>query len=114
MRVFVASPLHSYTAGHSEVEGRGATLAEVLADLDARYPGLRFRVIDEQDRIRPHMKLFVGGEQAESLTQPVGPGQDVHILQSLSGGTSLPPSPLPSPPLGGEGRVRGCVRGVRS
>ena len=86
MRVFVASPLHSYTGGRGEVAGVGATLAEVLADLDARYPGIRFRVIDEQDRIRPHMKLFVGEEPAESLAQPIRPGQDVHILQALSGG----------------------------
>ena len=86
MRVFVASPLHSYTGGRGEVEGTGATLAEVLADLDARYPGIRFRVIDEQDCIRPHMKLFVGEEPAESLAQPIRPGQDVHILQALSGG----------------------------
>ncbi|HLF49768.1 MAG TPA: MoaD/ThiS family protein [Methylomirabilota bacterium] len=89
MRVFIASPLHSYTGGRGEVEGRGATLGEVLADLDARYPGLRFRVIDEQDRVRPHMKLFVGGEPAESLAHPIPPGQEVHILQSLSGGQVL-------------------------
>ena len=90
MRVFVASPLHSYTGGRAEVEGTGGTLAEVLADLDRRYPGLRFRVIDEQDRVRPHMKLFVGNEPASSLSQPVRPGEDVHILQSLSGGVRLP------------------------
>ena len=98
MRVFIASPLHSYTGGRGEVEGRGATVGEVLADLDARYPGLRFRVIDEQDRVRPHMKLFVGGEPADTLAEPIPPGQDVHILQSLSGGISLSPSPLSSPP----------------
>ncbi len=88
MRVFVASPLHSYTGGRGEVEGAGATLAEVLADLDRRYPGIRFRIIDEQDRIRHHMRLFVGEEPASTLAQPIRPGQDVHILQALSGGAA--------------------------
>ncbi len=94
MRVFVASPLHSYTGGRGEVEGAGATLAAVLADLDRRYPGIRFRIIDEQDRIRPHMKLFVGEEPASTLSEPVRPGEDVHILAALSGGaSSLSPPP---------------------
>ena len=57
--VRIASPLHSYTAGASRVDGRGATLAEVLGDLERRFPGIRFRMIDEQDRIRPHMRLFI-------------------------------------------------------
>jgi molybdopterin synthase sulfur carrier subunit len=89
MRVFVGSPLHSYTAGRGEVEGNGETLADVLADLDRRYPGIRFRVVDEQERIRPHMKIFVGGEPAVTLAEPVGADRDVHILPALSGGSGL-------------------------
>ena len=100
MQVKLPTHLRSYTQGVAEVEAQGATLAEVLTDLDRRFPGIRFRVIDEQDRIRPHMKLFVGEEPAHTLAEPIRPGQDVHILQSLSGGTSLSPSPLSSPPLG--------------
>ena len=91
MRVLIASPLYSYTAGRGEVEGAGATVAEVLADLDRRFPGIRFRVVDEQDRIRPHMRIYIGTEAAEGLDQPIRPGQEVHILQSLSGGQTLPP-----------------------
>lgn len=86
MRIFIASPLHSYTGGRGEVEGAGATVAEVLADLDSRFPGIRRRVVDEQDRIRPHMRIYIGTEAAAGLDQPIRPGQEVHILQSLSGG----------------------------
>jgi len=86
MRVFVASPLHSYTGGRAEVEGRGSSLADVLADLDRRYPGIRFRVVDEQGRVRPHIRFFVGGQLAERLSHPIGPGEDVHIIAALSGG----------------------------
>jgi molybdopterin converting factor small subunit len=86
MRVYVSSHVRSYTAGRPEVEAEGRTLAEVMGDLERRYPGLRFRVIDEQDRIRPHMNFFVGGELVRDLAHAIAPGDDVHILGALSGG----------------------------
>jgi molybdopterin converting factor small subunit len=84
--VRIASPLHSYTAGAARVEGRGGTLAEVLGDLEQRFPGIRFRMIDEQDRIRPHMRLFVNSQEARDLTAPVRGGDTVHVICALSGG----------------------------
>ena len=84
--VRIASPLHSYTAGAARIEGRGNTLAEVLGDLERRFPGIRFRMIDEQDRIRPHMRLFVNSEEARDLAAPVGGGDTVHVICALSGG----------------------------
>ena len=60
MKVLIPSPLLSYTNA-PEVEAAGATLAAVLADLDRQYPGFRFRVIDEQDRMRRHMRFFING-----------------------------------------------------
>ena len=90
MRVFIASPLYAYTGGRGEVEAFGATVAEVLADLDRRFPGIRRRIVDEQDRVRQHMRIYVGTEPAATLDQPIPEGQDVHILQSLSGGTATP------------------------
>jgi molybdopterin converting factor small subunit len=85
MVVMIPTPLRSYTGGASAVEGSGASLAAVLESLDRRYPGIRFRVVDEQDRVRPHIKLFVGRELADSLDAPVD-GDDVHIICALSGG----------------------------
>ena len=85
MKVIIPSPLRSYTRAR-EVEAGGATLAEVLADLDRRYPGLRFRMVDEQDRVRPHVRVFVDGEQVFDLGRRIGPGQSVQIVQALSGG----------------------------
>ena len=86
MKVLLPTPLASYTANRREVEAGGATLDELFDDLDRRYPGLRFRVIDEQDAIRPHMRIFVNGEQVWRLDTPLGPGDRVQILQALSGG----------------------------
>lgn len=85
MKVLIPTPLVSYT-GDKEVEATGATLAAVLADLDRRYPGLRFRVIDEQDRMRPHMRFFVNGEQVFDLTRALLPTDSIQLVQALSGG----------------------------
>jgi molybdopterin synthase sulfur carrier subunit len=85
MKVIIPTPLRSYT-GERDVEASGATLGELLADLDRRYPGLRFRMIDEQDHLRPHIRLFVNGEQAHDLAAALGPSDEVQIVQALSGG----------------------------
>ncbi len=85
MNVLIPTPLHSYTR-QREVEASGATLASLVADLDRRYPGIRFRMIDEQDRMRPHIRFFVNGEQAFQLSQPLRPTDAVQIVQALSGG----------------------------
>ena len=85
MKVIVPSPLLSYT-GRREVEAEGATLAEVLVDLDRRYPGIRFRVIDEQDRMRPYMRFFVNGAQVFDLGLALAERDEVQLVQALSGG----------------------------
>lgn len=85
MKVIVPTPLRSYT-GAREVEAEGATLAALLRDLDRRHPGMRFRMIDEQERIRPHVRLFVNGEQVFDLERRLAPGDEVQIVQALSGG----------------------------
>jgi sulfur-carrier protein len=85
MKVLIPSPLLSYTRKR-QVEASGATLDEVLGDLDRRYPGLRFRMIDEQDRMRPHVRFFVNGAQAFDLALALRPTDEVQIVQALSGG----------------------------
>ncbi|HEY1815791.1 MAG TPA: hypothetical protein VGG74_25755 [Kofleriaceae bacterium] len=85
-RVMVPTQLRSYTSGRAEVTAVGATLADVLADLDRQFPGFRFRVIDEQDRVRRHIILFVGIERQENLGTAIPDGVDVHIIGALSGG----------------------------
>jgi molybdopterin synthase sulfur carrier subunit len=85
MKILIASPLLSYT-GASEVEASGATLGELLADLDRRFPGIRFRMIDEQENIRRHIRLFVNGAQIFDLGCALNPSDEVCIVQALSGG----------------------------
>lgn len=85
MDVLIPTQLRSYTAGESLVDGAGETLADVLAHLDERFPGIRFRMIDEQDRIREHIRIFVGGIDVKSIDVPVGE-REVQIVGALSGG----------------------------
>jgi molybdopterin converting factor small subunit len=85
MKVLVPSALRSYT-DRGETEASGPTLAGVLADLERQYPGIRFRMIDEQDRIRRHIRIFVNGEQVRDLSQPLNASDEVMIVQALSGG----------------------------
>ncbi len=86
MRIVIPPALRSYTGERGEVEGHGASLAAVLADLDARYPGIRFRIIDEQDRIRTHMRIFVNQTQAKGLELALTPTDKLVIVCALSGG----------------------------
>ena len=85
MKVLIPSALRSHTE-RSEAEASGSTLAAVLADLDRLYPGIRFRMIDEQNRIRPHIRFFVNGEQARDLGQALEATDKLMIVQALSGG----------------------------
>lgn len=86
MKVYIPTPLRSYTGDRSEVEAAGATLAEVMADLDRRYPGIRFRMVDEQDAIRRHIRVWVNKDEARRLDVPVKQSDEVIIFQALSGG----------------------------
>jgi hypothetical protein len=87
MIVRIPGLLRSYTAGGEAVElPAPATLGDALRALDARYPGLRFRIIDEQDSVRPHIKLFVDGELVRDLTASVPAARELMIVGALSGG----------------------------
>ena len=85
MKVRIPSPLLSYTK-QREVEAEGSTLDALVTDLDRRYPGLRFRIIDEQSAIRPHIRFFVNGELVRDAKHPLRPSYEVQIVQALSGG----------------------------
>jgi molybdopterin converting factor small subunit len=86
MKMRIPTPLRSYTGEQAVVDAEGVTVDELLVDLDRRYPGIRFRLVDEQGRLRKHMKVFVNQESARDLTTAVDPGDEVVIMQALSGG----------------------------
>jgi molybdopterin converting factor small subunit len=83
--VLIPNLLAQYTT-ERDVRVDGSTLGEVLAGLDRRYPGMRFRIVDEQDQVRPHVRFFVNEEQVFDLKRPVSDGDELVIVQALSGG----------------------------
>ncbi len=85
MKILIPGALRSYT-GAAEVEAEGDTLAAMFADLDRRYPGLRFRVVDEQGQLRPNMRLFVNGAGVRDLAHPLRSDDFVAVVLALSGG----------------------------
>jgi molybdopterin converting factor small subunit len=84
--VRVPSPLRSYTAGAAQVLARGATVAELLGNLERAHPGMRFRMIDEQERIRPHIRIFINQREVSALGETLGDADEVHLICALSGG----------------------------
>lgn len=85
MKVMIPSQLRSYTHT-SQVQCGGDTLGAVLQELDQRFPGLRFRIIDEQDRIRQHIHIFINKEMTQGLHQQVSETDEIRIIGALSGG----------------------------
>jgi molybdopterin synthase sulfur carrier subunit len=85
MQVYIPTPLRSYTT-EPFVEAHGPTLGALLTDLDRRYPGIRFRMVDEQERMRRHIRFFVNGLPTSDLAHGLQPADEVFIVQALSGG----------------------------
>jgi sulfur-carrier protein len=86
MNVRIPSPLRSYTNGEASVTARGSTVHEVLLDLDSQFSGFRFRMVDEQNRLRKHVRVFVNDDMIRDLFDPVSESDEITILQALSGG----------------------------
>jgi sulfur-carrier protein len=86
VRVRIPTPLRSYTAQAKEVDASGTTVDEVLLDLDRQFPGFRFRMVDEQGRLRQHMKVFVDTDMIRDLTTDVTTATEITLMQALSGG----------------------------
>jgi sulfur-carrier protein len=74
-----------FPGSERRMEARGATVLEVIRDLDTRVPGLANRVLDAGPSIRTHLNFFVDGERA-ALDASVRPGARVHVIPAVSGG----------------------------
>ena len=86
VRVRLAPLLYSYTGGLRWIDVEAGTVAEAIAALDRRFPGIAFRIVDEQRGIRPHINLFVGEQSVRDLGTPVAEGHEIYIVGALSGG----------------------------
>ena len=91
MSVSVRIPtiLRTYTGGAAEVTAEEGTLRDVLKRLDAEYPGLASRILDEGGKLRRFVNVYVGEEDvrlAEGLDTQVPPGTQVSVIPAVAGG----------------------------
>ena len=86
MQVLIPSPLRSYTSNKSQVEASGNSLMDLLADLESNFPGIRFRMINEQGGIRQHIKIYVNKELVAELNHKLSGTEKIQIVCALSGG----------------------------
>ncbi len=87
--VRVPTILRTYTGGESEVSAEGATLTEVLGSLDASYPGIKGRIVDEQGALRRFVNVYVGNDDVrflDGLATPVSDGAQVSVIPAVAGG----------------------------
>ncbi|MEI2820648.1 MAG: MoaD/ThiS family protein [Marmoricola sp.] len=87
--VRVPTILRTYTGGASEVEAHGASVAETIDDLEATYPGIRSRLLDDTGELRRFVNVYVGNEDVrflEGLRTPTGDGAQVSIIPAVAGG----------------------------
>jgi molybdopterin synthase sulfur carrier subunit len=84
--VRVASPLREYTGGAARIKTTGATVAQILDNIERDHRGMRFRMVDEQDRIRPHIRIFINQREVQALDETVTAHDEIHLICALSGG----------------------------
>jgi len=85
MRVWFSTHLRAYTGG-AETEVEAPTVGALVDELERRHPGLKFRIVDEQDRIREHIVIFRNAEQVRELGTPLVAADRLRIMGALSGG----------------------------
>ena len=91
MSVSVRIPtiLRTYTGGAAEVTAEGETLRDVIAGLDASYPGLGGRILDEGGKLRRFVNVYIADEDvrlAQGLDTKVPPGVQVSVIPAVAGG----------------------------
>ena len=87
--IFIPSSLRRYTAGQSKVQVNGATVSEIIENLERRYPGVKSRLCDESGRIKRYVNVFVNDEEIRSLQGPDTPlseKDEVSIVPAMAGG----------------------------
>ena len=87
--VLIPTPLRRFTDGQAKVDVSGATVADVLQDLNARFPGIGERLLDDDGQIRRFVNVFVNGQNVrdvEGTQTSLKPGDEVGIIPAMAGG----------------------------
>jgi sulfur-carrier protein len=87
--VRIPTPLRKLTQGQEEVSAAGATVAEVITDLESNYPGIKTRICDDQGKVRRFVNIFANDEDIrflQNLDTPVGESDEISIVPAIAGG----------------------------
>ena len=87
--VRIPTPLRKLTQGKEEVTAAGATIGEVLADLDKKYPGIKARICDDNGQVKRFVNIFANDEDIrflQNLETPVADSDEVSIVPAIAGG----------------------------
>ena len=87
--VRIPSPLRKYTNSQSKVQAGGATINEVIEDLETQYPGVKSRLCDDSGQIKRYVNVFINGDEIRTLQgadSSVGENDEVSIVPAMAGG----------------------------
>jgi molybdopterin synthase sulfur carrier subunit len=86
--VYIPEPLQALSKGQKEVTLEATTVRQIIAQLEALYPGMEDALVDDGD-LRPHIAVAVDGEVSiRGLVEPVGAASEVHFIPALGGGSA--------------------------
>lgn len=88
--VRIPTPLRRVTQGKDKVEVSGSTLSEVIEHLNAQFPGIKERLLDEGGELRDFVNIYLNGEDVrflQGLTTSTKPGDEVSIVPAVAGGS---------------------------
>ena len=88
-KVRIPTPLRKFTGGEEEITASGSTIADVVADMEKRYPGIRERICDAEGNVRRFVNIYVNGDDIRflsNLQSPVRDGDEVSIVPAIAGG----------------------------
>ncbi len=90
-RVRIPTPLRRLTNGERMIEVRGGDLAQVIDELDRRFPGIRAKILDDQGEVLQFVNIFVNEQDIrflDGLRTPLDEGAEVSIVPAMAGGTA--------------------------
>jgi sulfur-carrier protein len=89
--VWIPALLQGLTGGQEKVSVSGATISEIVDQLEAQFPGVRERLV-EKGELRPHIAVAIDGDVSpEGLDQAVRESSEIHFIPALSGGSGVLP-----------------------
>lgn len=89
VNVRIPTPLRKLTKDKDAVQATGATIQDIIDNLEAQYPGLRERLCDERGELRRFVNLYLNDEDirfAQGKSTPVKDGDEISVIPAIAGG----------------------------